>query len=77
MVWLEVADNGPGISSEDLPRVFERFYRGQLGQGSAVPGTGLGLAICREIIERHNGFIEVASQEGEGTTFRVWLNQPE
>ena len=69
---MAVADNGPGIAPEDLPHVFERFYRGEVGRESA-PGTGLGLAICRKIVDLHGGRVELESQVGEGSTFRVWL----
>jgi signal transduction histidine kinase len=73
MLWLSVSDNGPGIAPADLPRVFERFYRGQLSERYAVPGTGLGLAISKEIVEAHGGAIDVSSEPGQGTTFTVWL----
>jgi signal transduction histidine kinase len=53
--------------------LFERFYRGRLTQERNIPGTGLGLAICKEIIDRHQGEIEVDSRPGEGVTFTVWL----
>lgn len=69
---LTVSDTGVGILPEDLPRVFERFYRGdksRTGGGSA----GLGLAIARAIVEAHGGTIEAASEEGAGTTFTVRL----
>lgn len=72
-VWLRVQDNGPGITAEDMPRLFERFYRGQAAQESQAPGTGLGLSISQEIVERHKGRIEVQSRPGEGATFTVWL----
>jgi signal transduction histidine kinase len=69
-----VRDSGPGISPEDRKRLFERFYRGKVGRESAMPGTGLGLAIAREIIEKHNGRIELKSDgPGQGTIFSVWL----
>jgi PAS domain S-box-containing protein len=70
---LCVADSGSGIMPDDLPHVFERFYRGQHVLKNDVPGTGLGLAIVKEIIDLHEGRIEVDSQAGHGTTFRVWL----
>jgi signal transduction histidine kinase len=70
---LCVADSGSGIAPDDLPHVFERFYRGQLVLKNDVPGTGLGLAIVKEIVDLHEGRIEVDSQPGRGTTFRVWL----
>ncbi len=69
---LTVHDTGPGIAAEDLPRVFERFYRGdksRTGSGSA----GLGLAIAKAVVEAHGGTIEVTSKEGIGTTFTVRL----
>jgi PAS domain S-box-containing protein len=72
-ICLCVADSGSGIAPEDLPHVFERFYRGQHVLKNDVPGTGLGLAIVKEIIDLHEGRIEVDSQPGYGTTFRVWL----
>jgi PAS domain S-box-containing protein len=72
-VCLCVADSGSGIAPDDLPHVFERFYRGQHVLKNDVPGTGLGLAIVKEIVDLHEGRIEVDSQPGHGTTFRVWL----
>ena len=72
-VWTSISDNGPGIAPDEIPHLFERFYRGQAGQASEVPGTGLGLAISQEIVSRHHGKIEVASEVGVGTTFTIWL----
>ncbi|MBN1148523.1 MAG: PAS domain S-box protein [Anaerolineales bacterium] len=74
-VGFSVSDNGPGISAEDQPRVFERFYRGKAGRESDASGTGLGLAIAKEIIDRHQGRIEVVSpiKDGHGTVINVWL----
>ncbi|MCB8945242.1 MAG: PAS domain S-box protein [Ardenticatenaceae bacterium] len=72
-VVVQISDNGPGIAEEDLPHLFERFYRGHVGRESQMPGTGLGLAICKEIIDQHQGRIEVDSQVGSGSVFRVWL----
>jgi len=72
-VSLHVSDTGPGISPEDLPHIFERFYRGQAALDFGVPGTGLGLAIAQEIIQRHNGRIIVKTALGEGSTFTIWL----
>ncbi len=69
-----VTDNGPGIPQEDLPHIFERFYRGEKsrkrGKGT---GFGLGLSIAYYIVRNHGGNIEVTSQESHGTTFAVWL----
>ncbi len=72
-VSLHINDTGPGISPEDLPHIFERFYRGQAALDFGVPGTGLGLAIAREIVQRHNGRITVKTVLGEGSTFTIWL----
>ena len=73
-IALVVADSGSGIAPEDLPHVFERFYRGRHILKYEVSGTGLGLAIVKEIVDLHQGQIEVLSQPGAGTTFTVWLN---
>ena len=69
-----VRDTGPGIPAEDLPHIFERFYRAEKSRtrGKST-GFGLGLSIVNWIVEKHGGRIEVASQEGKGTTFAVWL----
>ena len=70
---LTVADTGPGISSEDLPHVFERFYRGTLAAQSTIPGSGLGLALVREIIDIHGGTVAIETAAEQGTTVRVRL----
>lgn len=70
---LEVQDTGMGIEAEDLPHLFDRFYRGRKVSQSKITGTGLGLAIVKEIVEIHEGNIEVESQVDQGTTFKVWL----
>jgi signal transduction histidine kinase len=72
-VALAVSDTGPGIAPEELPRVFERYYRGEAARRSKAPGTGLGLAIADEIVRRHGGQIDVQSTPGQGSTFTVWL----
>ena len=69
---LEIADTGQGIAPEDLPRVFERFYRADQSRTGAG-NAGLGLSICKAIIEAHGGTIEVASESNVGTTFTVRL----
>lgn len=70
---IVISDTGPGIPPAELPRVFERFYRGTNVGDARASGSGLGLAIARSIVEMHGGFIEVASVLGEGTIFRVVL----
>lgn len=76
---LRVADNGMGIDPQELPHLFDRFYRGQRTGQSNIPGTGLGLAIVKEIVELHKGQISVMSQLDEGTVFSVFfpIYQPE
>jgi len=74
-VRLIIRDTGPGIPSEDLPYIFERFYRAEKSRTrSKASGFGLGLSITKWIVEQHGGQIKVESQEGEGTTFVIWLN---
>ncbi|MBX3035514.1 MAG: sensor histidine kinase N-terminal domain-containing protein [Anaerolineales bacterium] len=72
---LIVRDTGPGIPAEDLPHIFDRFYRAEKSRTrSKASGFGLGLSIAKWIIEQHGGQIKVESKEGEGTTFVIWLN---
>jgi len=69
-----VRDTGPGIPSEDLPYIFDRFYRAEKSRTrSTSPGFGLGLSIAKWIVENHGGTINVESREGKGTTFAIWL----
>ena len=70
---VEVADTGMGIIPEDLPHVFERFYQADSSSTRGFGGAGLGLAICKEIVEAHGGRIEVESEIGKGSVFRVVL----
>ncbi|MDQ2934554.1 MAG: HAMP domain-containing histidine kinase [Chloroflexota bacterium] len=70
---IEVADSGPGIPPNELPRIFERFYRGTNTGDARASGSGLGLAIVRSIVEMHGGSVEVESTIGSGSLFRVVL----
>jgi heavy metal sensor kinase len=73
-VQVTVSDNGPGIAAEDLPHIFDRFYRGEKSRKrSSATGSGLGLSIARYIVVKHGGTIEAISEEGKGTTFIVSL----
>ncbi|MEP6988260.1 MAG: PAS domain-containing sensor histidine kinase, partial [Chloroflexota bacterium] len=72
-VVIEVSDTGIGIEAEDLPHIFDDFYRADKARTTNHGGTGLGLAIARKIVERHLGKIEVESTPGQGSSFRVWL----
>jgi signal transduction histidine kinase len=75
-VVIEVSDTGPGIPSEHLPRVFERFYRVDAARSRELGGTGLGLAIVKHLVEAHGGRVEAESRLGVGTTIRVTLPAP-
>ena len=72
-VAIEVRDTGPGIPSDELPHIFERFYRGTNTGDARASGSGLGLAIVRSIVDMHDGEIEVASVVDQGTVFRIRL----
>ena len=72
-VTIIVEDNGKGIPPEDIPHIFDRFYRIDESRARSSGGTGLGLTIAKEIVNAHGGDIEVESEVGEGTTFRFTL----
>ena len=70
---LSIADEGLGIPKQDLPKIFDRFYRVDKARSRAQGGTGLGLAIAKEIIKQHQGFIWAKSEYGKGSTFTIVL----
>jgi len=72
-IELIVSDTGMGIPADELPRLFERFFRAERATAAAIPGTGLGLAIVKTIVTGHGGRIRVESEDGAGTTFRIVL----
>jgi signal transduction histidine kinase len=72
-IYLTVADNGIGISEENLPKIFERFTRVDTARSKKSGGFGLGLAIAKEIIDIHEGKVTVVSKVGEGTVFKISL----
>ncbi|MDY7023628.1 MAG: HAMP domain-containing sensor histidine kinase [Cyanobacteriota bacterium] len=70
LIWIAVIDTGIGISEEDLPHIFERFWRGERSRSRQLGGTGIGLAITKRLVELQGGTIEVESKLGQGSTFR-------
>jgi two-component system OmpR family sensor kinase len=72
-IGLVITDTGIGMDREEVPHIFERFYRADVSRGK-TSGTGLGLSIAKWIIDEHEGSVEVKTREGEGTSFIVWLH---
>ena len=72
---MVVKDTGAGIPADDLPYVFERFYRVDKSRSRATGGVGLGLTVTRRLVEAHGGNIEVSSQLGVGTEFFICLSR--
>ena len=73
-VWMQVDDNGIGIPTADRPRIFERFYRVDKARSRQSGGTGLGLSIAKEIVDRHEGALELVDRNGPGLSVRMELN---
>lgn len=73
LAQIQIIDTGPGIPADELPRIFDRFYRGKSTAGKKTYGSGLGLAIVKTILEAHGQEIQVDSTVGKGTTFTFWL----
>ena len=76
-ITLTVQDSGPGLSPEEMPHIFERFYRGKAANNYSTPGVGLGLSISQAIVEKLGGRITVESQTGQGATFTIWIRAAE
>jgi signal transduction histidine kinase/ligand-binding sensor domain-containing protein/DNA-binding response OmpR family regulator len=74
-VRLSVTDTGPGIPPDELPRVFDRFFRGERPSDAEQPGTGIGLALVRELVQLHGGSVDVESTPGAGSRFTVTLRR--
>jgi signal transduction histidine kinase len=72
-LWIAVTDTGIGVAPQDLPHVFERFWRAEKSRNQHTGGTGIGLAISQRLIELQGGQIEVESELGVGSTFRFYL----
>lgn len=72
-VAISVRDSGPGITEEQLPHLFDRFYQADPSQETSQPGTGIGLSLAHELVGLHHGRLEVDSDPGFGSTFTVWL----
>jgi signal transduction histidine kinase len=72
-VQIDIIDHGPGIPRDELPRVFEPFYRGREALSSRTSGLGLGLSIVKRIVEGHRGQIDVRSGPNSHTRFRIWI----
>jgi heavy metal sensor kinase len=76
LAWIAVSDEGPGIATDDQPKVFDRFWRADKARSRADGGTGLGLSIVRQIAQLHGGDVQLQSKLGVGSTFTIWLPVP-
>jgi signal transduction histidine kinase len=72
-IHIQISDDGIGIPPEELPKIFDKFYRVKHPKTRTVTGTGLGLPIVKRVVEAHHGTIDVESVPDKGTTFTVWL----
>ena len=72
-VRISVEDRGPGISPDDLPHIFDPFYRAEAVRNSQMPGVGLGLSLVKRIVEAHHGTVEVTSSDHAGAAFFLYL----
>jgi signal transduction histidine kinase len=72
-IEILIEDDGPGVEAEDLPHLFEPFYRGERAKNDQVQGSGLGLSLVKKIVEAHQGTVEAASRPGHGASFRMLL----
>jgi signal transduction histidine kinase len=70
---IEVSDTGPGLTPDELPRIFDRFFRGKQAESGHIPGSGLGLSIAQAIAHAHGGDLTVHSEAGRGCTFSLRL----
>jgi len=71
VIRVVVQDNGVGIDADDVPKIFQRYFRARTSTG--IPGTGIGLHLVKQIVELHQGLIEIESQKGKGTSLIVTL----
>ena len=71
--WLAVEDQGPGIPTSEQSQVFDRFWRADKSRSRSFGGSGLGLSIVRQVAEAHCGVVKLASDEGRGSTFVMWI----
>ncbi len=70
---LTIRDTGPGLTPEEMPRIFDRFFRGSAASHYTIPGTGLNLSIAQAIMDKLGGQITVESTLGQGAAFTLWL----
>jgi signal transduction histidine kinase len=74
-VRIGISDNGIGMPSDDVPHIFDRFFRGDKSRNKQIPGNGLGLSIAYSIVQKHNGRIWAESEQGKGSTFYLEFDE--